>query len=123
MKNIDLMALHKAIEKITEDGNQVFETSLAYRLLKIKSLIREEFDIILQLQRQIWLKYGTEQEDGLISIPKENVEKTKQEINQLYNMEININLPTISLDEIKDFGWSLEIIDGLKEVIKDPGDT
>lgn len=117
LKNEQIVELYEALEKITSDKEQVLSVGLAYKLLRAKQLLKEEAQLIYTLKKQIWLKYGTIDEDKQISIAKEQLQDVVTEISLLYGLEVDIDIPTVKLSELDGLGLNLEEIDGLKYII------
>lgn len=122
MKNSEIMQLYNALQEITQDTSQTYETKLAYKLLKAKAAISDTAEIILDLRRNIWLKYGTKQDDQYV-IPAEKVPEAEKAFQELFEIENEIKLPTIDLDELEGVKWKLETMEGLSPMIKDPGEN
>lgn len=119
LKNEQIVELYEALEKITSDKEQVLSVGLAYKLLRAKQLLKEEAQLIYTLKKQIWLKYGTIDEDKQISIAKEQLQDVVTEISLLYGLEVDIDIPTVKLSELDGLGLNLEEIDGLKYMISE----
>lgn len=119
LKNEQIVELYEALEKITSDKEQVLSVGLAYKLLRAKQLLKEEAQLIYTLKKQIWLKYGTIDEDKQISIAKEQLQDVVTEISLLYGLEVDIDIPTIQLSELDGLELNLEEIDGLKYMISE----
>ena len=117
LKNEQIVELYEALEKITSDKEQVLSVGLAYKLLRAKQLLKEEAQLIYTLKKQIWLKYGTIDEDKQISIAKKQLQDVVTEISLLYGLEVDIDIPTVKLSELDGLGLNLEEIDGLKYII------
>ena len=122
MKNSEIIQLYNTLQEITQDTSQTYDTKLAYKLLKAKAAIKDTAEIVLDLRKQIWLKYGQEENDNIV-IPAEKVPEAEKEFQELFEIENDIKLPTITLDEIEGIKWKLETMEGLSPIIKDPGEN
>lgn len=93
--------------KIAEQAlNKIMGASLpikiAYYLSKTITIIGEELTHLETARRKLIEKYGEKDEKENLRVTDKNFEKFKEEYQQLFKEEVEINIKTIKLSELAD---------------------
>lgn len=111
---------------INEQFNKVFEQSQQYLPAKVNFYIQKNRKRIVDLAQEIEQaktriikNFGEEQEDGKYFIPKELIFEAQSELNDLLNINQEIEVNTISLDEIENLHFTLPQMEALMFMIEE----
>lgn len=84
--------------------NKLLETnvkaSTAYKLSRIATKVSEELKICEETRRNLVMEYGEEDENGTTKVTEENRETFNNEINDLFQNEIELPFEKISIDDL-----------------------
>lgn len=118
MTNKEIIDLYEGLEEISQDKTQIFDINIGYVLAKNKNLLAPYYDAAITSRNRLILKYGSQQEDGSITIPKDKVPIFSQELESFLGMENFVVLEQIQLKEIQNTRLSIQLIGQLLPIIK-----
>lgn len=98
------MKLRKIIEtsnSLSELSNLSIPAIKAFELKKFLKSIDEEVKTFWETRDEVVKKYWTEKEKWVFNVKDEFINDFTKEIDQLLDKEINIEIPQISLQDIK----------------------
>ncbi len=94
------------IKLLVEPLNKVLTFDLpiktSWKLTKISKILSEEVATIEDQRIKLVKKYGEEQEDQNVQVPKENFEDFLTEFNELLSEKQEFDFESISIDELGD---------------------
>lgn len=73
---------------------------LSYRLSKVLKPIAEELQRVEEFRLAKINEFGTQQEDGSVTVNPENIEQFKKEMFDLYEEEITIPMEPVTVDDL-----------------------
>lgn len=86
-----------------QDTNQKLPIKINFYLQKNKTALMELAQGIEASRMEIVRNYGEPTEDGAqYAIPKDKVEEAQKELNDLLSLEQEVNIYTVSMDNISD---------------------
>lgn len=89
-------------ESLGQLVNEKLPIKIAYRVSKLLPILQKEFKEAEDFRLKLINKYGTEGEDGNISVNPENMEQFITELNELYSEEISFEFEPISVEALPD---------------------
>ena len=93
---------------------------LSFYIQKNKQTIIALGEEIEQARNEILMHYGTQTENGDISIPMENVTQVNQEISDLFEIEQEVNILKFSIEKFTDdINFSIEQIEAIMFMIEE----
>lgn len=90
-----------ASEGLKEIADIDFNAATAMKIARIVRVIDQENAEFDKQRGKLFNKYGTQADDGAITVPKENVDVFVDELNELLDVEIELQVTKLS---ISDFG-------------------
>ena len=92
----DVVNVNEVLSKISEKELPV---PVAYKLLKILNLVKNDVDFFYKKRAEIYQNHGNLTGES-IKIPEENLTKFQEDIKALTEIEVDFTLPKIKLDDL-----------------------
>lgn len=93
---LSLAKLKNSEEVLIKLSKSELPVALAYKLAKVMKPISSELVELEDFRKKLVMKYGVQQEDGMITVPPENIEKFVEELNPLLNEEVDLPFEKIN---------------------------
>lgn len=111
---------------INEQFNKVFEQSQQYLPAKVNFYIQKNKKKIAELAQEIEIaraeiikNFGEQKEDQKYYIPQDKIQEAQQELLDLLNIQQEIEIFTISLDDIENLHFTLPQMEALMFMIEE----
>lgn len=88
-------------------------------LARDKAELEKLIQVIEQEQRRIYFKYGTQQADGSVTVPKENIEDLNKDLSTLMEIPIEKSFMKVRLEDFGDENIEFGIIENLMPIIEE----
>lgn len=122
MKVRELIVLNQFIKNLIDrDAEQNIQTVFKFKLLGILKNMEIPITNFEMIRNEKIKEYGTEDENGMVSIPEDNESLMKQfteDINELLESEIHIPIEKLNIDEAFQAGVSADDLVGLYGMIE-----
>lgn len=117
MTNEEIIQIFSGISQLREEKIKL-NVRMSFNIANIYQKLLPQVRLIEDERRKILLEYGIKNEDGTITIPRENIDKANQQINELMNIENIFEIQKIKLEDFGDIDLSYEIIENLTPIIE-----
>lgn len=98
--NVKLGDIVEAAQVIRELTEVRVPAKVAYRISVAADRIMRHAQRAEKVRADMITSYGTKQEDGNYMVPPEKVEEFRDELNALYDEEVELNLVPINVDAL-----------------------
>ena len=114
------------VYSINEQFNKIFEQSQQYLPAKVNFYIQKNKKKIAELAQEIEIaraeiikNFGEQKEDQKYYIPQDKIQEAQQELFDLLNIQQEIEVFTISLDDIENLHFTLPQMEALMFMIEE----
>ena len=114
------------VYSINEQFNKIFENSQQYLPAKVNFYIQKNKKRIAELAQEIEIaraeiikNFGEQKEDQKYYIPQDKIQEAQQELLDLLNIQQEIEVFTISLDDIENLHFTLPQMEALMFMIEE----
>lgn len=122
MKVRELIVLNQFIKNLIDrDAEQNIQTVFKFKLLGILKNMEIPITNFEMIRNEKIKEYGTEDENGMVSIPEENESLMKQfteDLNELLESEVHIPIEKLNIDEVFQAGILADDLVGLYGIIE-----
>lgn len=118
MTNIEILNLFDGLKEL-QDSKVPLNIKTSFILAKNNKIISELANLITDKQFEIYKKYGTSNDDGTITVPKENVPQLQHDVDELMNIDNNIDLTKINLNDLEDVKIEFGTIEKILPMIQE----
>ena len=122
MKLKELMILNQLLKNmIDQDTDRKIQTLFKFKILGILKNMETPIANFEIIRNEKIKEYGTEGEDGTISIPEDNEEIMKQfteDLNVLMESEVEVPMEKLKADEVFNAGVPADYLVGLYGIIE-----
>ncbi|MDE6852975.1 MAG: hypothetical protein K2J67_10935 [Lachnospiraceae bacterium] len=123
MKLKELMVLNHVLKNLIDhDTDRKIQTLFKFKILGILKNMETPIANFEIIRNEKIKEYGTEKEDGTISIPEDNEEIMQQftdDLNDLMESEVEIPLEKLKMEEVFSAGVSADYLVGLYGIIEE----
>ena len=112
------MQVYRGINKINESEMKL-NIKLSYTLAKNLKQLQPIAEAIENEQKKIFLKYGNEQANGEITVPKERAEELLNDLKELLAIDNKVEITKITLSDFDTDVIDFSIINDLIPIIID----
>lgn len=119
LTNNDIYFINEQFNKIFENSQQYLPAKVNFYIQKNKKKIAELAQEIEIARAEIIKNFGEQKEDGKYYIPKEKIQNAQQELLDLLNIQQEIEVFTISLDDIENLHFTLPEMEALMFMIEE----
>ena len=119
LTNDEIYFINKQLNKTFEDSQQYLPAKVNFYIQKNKKRIAELAQEIEIARAEIIKNFGEQKEDQKYYIPKEKIQNAQQELLDLLNIQQEIEVFTISLDDIENLHFTLPQMEALMFMIEE----
>lgn len=122
MKLKELMILNQILKNmIDQDTDRKIQALFKFKILGILKNLESPIANFEVIRNEKIKEYGTEEENGIISIPEDNEEIMKQftdDLNSLMESEVEIPIEKLKVEEVFNAGVPADYLLGLYGIIE-----
>lgn len=119
LTNNDIYFINEQFNKIFEDSQQYLPAKVNFYIQKNKKKIAELAQEIEIARAEIIKNFGEQKEDQKYYIPQDKIQEAQQELLDLLNIQQEIEVFTISLDDIENLHFTLPQMEALMFMIEE----
>ena len=119
LTNDEIYFINKQLNKTFEDSQQYLPAKVNFYIQKNKKRIAELAQEIEIARAEIIKNFGEQKEDQKYYIPQDKIQEAQQELFDLLNIQQEIEVFTISLDDIEDLHFTLPQMEALMFMIEE----
>ena len=119
LTNNDIYFINEQFNKIFEDSQQYLPAKVNFYIQKNKKKIAELAQEIEIARAEIIKNFGEQKEDQKYYIPQDKIQEAQQELFDLLNIQQEIEVFTISLDDIENLHFTLPQMEALMFMIEE----
>ena len=117
--NEEIYFINQQLNKIFEESHQYLPAKVNFYIQKNKKQIMDLAMEIEQARINIIQNFGEHAEENKYFIPDENITLAQKELNDLLNITQEIEVYTISLDDIENLQFTLPQMEALMFMIEE----
>ena len=119
LTNNDIYFINEQFNKIFENSQQYLPAKVNFYIQKNKKRIAELAQEIEIARAEIIKNFGEQKEDQKYYIPQDKIQEAQQELLDLLNIQQEIEIFTISLDDIENLHFTLPEMEALMFMIEE----
>ena len=119
LTNDEIYFINKQLNKTFEDSQQYLPAKVNFYIQKNKKRIAELAQEIEIARAEIIKNFGEQKEDQKYYIPQDKIQEAQQELFNLLNIQQEIEVFTISLDDIENLHFTLPQMEALMFMIEE----
>lgn len=119
LTNDEIYFINKQLNKTFEDSQQYLPAKVNFYIQKNKKRIAELAQEIEIARAEIIKNFGEQKEDQKYYIPQDKIQEAQQELFDLLNIQQEIEVFTISLDDIENLHFTLPQMEALMFMIEE----
>ena len=119
LTNNDIYSINEQLNKVFEDSQQYLPAKVNFYIQKNKKKIAELAQEIEIARAEIIKNFGEQKEDQKYYIPQDKIQEAQQELFDLLNIQQEIEVFTISLDDIENLHFTLPQMEALMFMIEE----
>lgn len=119
LTNNDIYFINEQFNKIFEQSQQYLPAKVNFYIQKNKKKIAELAQEIEIARAEIIKNFGEQKEDQKYYIPQDKIQEAQQELLDLLNIQQEIEIFTISLDDIENLHFTLPQMEALMFMIEE----
>ena len=119
LTNDEIYFINKQLNKTFEDSQQYLPAKVNFYIQKNKKRIAELAQEIEIARAEIIKNFGEQKEDQKYYIPQDKIQEAQQELFDLLNIQQEIEVFTISLDDIENLHFTLPQMEALMFMIQE----
>ena len=119
LTNNDIYFINEQFNKIFENSQQYLPAKVNFYIQKNKKKIAELAQEIEIARAEIIKNFGEQKEDQKYYIPQDKIQEAQQELFDLLNIQQEIEVFTISLDDIENLHFTLPQMEALMFMIEE----
>lgn len=119
LTNDEIYFINKQLNKTFEDSQQYLPAKVNFYIQKNKKRIAELAQEIEIARAEIIKNFGEQKEDQKYYIPQDKIQEAQQELLDLLNIQQEIEVFTISLDDIENLHFTLPQMEALMFMIEE----
>ena len=119
LTNDEIYFINKQLNKTFEDSQQYLPAKVNFYIQKNKKKIAELAQEIEIARAEIIKNFGEQKEDQKYYIPQDKIQEAQQELLDLLNIQQEIEVFTISLDDIENLHFTLPQMEALMFMIEE----
>ena len=119
LTNNDIYFINEQFNKIFENSQQYLPAKVNFYIQKNKKKIAELAQEIEIARAEIIKNFGEQKEDQKYYIPQDKIQEAQQELLDLLNIQQEIEVFTISLDDIENLHFTLPQMEALMFMIEE----
>lgn len=119
LTNDEIYFINKQLNKTFEDSQQYLPAKVNFYIQKNKKRIADLAQEIEIARAEIIKNFGEQKEDQKYYIPQDKIQEAQQELLDLLNIQQEIEVFTISLDDIENLHFTLPQMEALMFMIEE----
>ena len=119
LTNNEIYFINKQLNKTFEDSQQYLPAKVNFYIQKNKKRIAELAQEIEIARAEIIKNFGEQKEDQKYYIPQDKIQEAQQELFDLLNIQQEIEVFTISLNDIENLHFTLPQMEALMFMIEE----
>lgn len=119
LTNDEIYFINKQLNKTFENSQQYLPAKVNFYIQKNKKKIAELAQEIEIARAEIIKNFGEQKEDQKYYIPQDKIQEAQQELLDLLNIQQEIEVFTISLDDIENLHFTLPQMEALMFMIEE----
>ena len=119
LTNNDIYFINEQFNKIFENSQQYLPAKVNFYIQKNKKKIAELAQEIEIARAEIIKNFGEQKEDQKYYIPQDKIQEAQQELLDLLNIQQEIEVFTISLNDIENLQFTLPQMEALMFMIEE----
>ena len=119
LTNDEIYFINKQLNKTFEDSQQYLPAKVNFYIQKNKKKIAELAQEIEIARAEIIKNFGEQKEDQKYYIPQDKIQEAQQELLDLLNIQQEIEVFTISLNDIENLQFTLPQMEALMFMIEE----
>ena len=119
LTNNDIYSINEQLNKVFEDSQQYLPEKVNFYIQKNKKKIAELAQEIEIARAEIIKNFGEQKEDQKYYIPQDKIQEAQQELFDLLNIQQEIEVFTISLDDIENLHFTFPQMEALMFMIEE----
>ena len=119
LTNNEVYSINEQFNKIFEQSQQYLPAKVNFYIQKNKKRIAELAQAIEIARAEIIKNFGEQKEDQKYYIPQDKIQEAQQELLDLLNIQQEIEVFTISLDDIENLHFTLPQMEALMFMIEE----
>lgn len=119
LTNDEIYFINKQLNKAFENSQQYLPAKANFYIQKNKKRIAELAQEIEIARAEIIKNFGEQREDQKYYIPQDKIQEAQQELLDLLNIQQEIEVFTISLDDIENLHFTLPQMEALMFMIEE----
>ena len=119
LTNDEIYFINKQLNKTFADSQQYLPAKVNFYIQKNKKKIAELAQEIEMARAEIIKNFGEQKEDQKYYIPQDKIQEAQQELFDLLNIQQEIEVFTISLDDIENLHFTLPQMEALMFMIEE----
>ena len=119
LTNDEIYFINKQLNKTFEDSQQYLPAKVNFYIQKNKKRIAELAQEIEIARAEIIKNFGEQKEDQKYYIPQDKIQEAQQELFDLLNIQQEIEVFTISLNDIENLHFTLPEMEALMFMIEE----
>jgi hypothetical protein len=96
---LTLIQIHNAFEKMQEFSKKELPFKISYNVCRNLQKLEPEYQLIMEIKRKVFTKYGKE-ENGLLTVSPDKIVEATKELNELLIGDTEIDIRTIKMSEL-----------------------
>lgn len=122
MTNKDILSCFEGLQKLRQAADRRLPARTSFAIVRNIKTLQPIVDDFRESYQELLDKYGDPIENDQYQIKTENLQDFNDELNNLYNLDISLDIVKIKFSDIEDLDFSLEETEALYFMIED-GET
>ena len=119
LTNEEIYLINQKLNNSFEQFNQYLPATINFYIQKNKKIIADLASVIEEARNTIILEFGSPDEEGKVTIPKDKIQEANKELIDLFSIKQEINIELISLKDIENYSFTLPQMEALMFMIED----
>lgn len=122
MTNKDILSCFEGLQKLRQAADRRLPARTSFAIVRNIKTLQPIVDDFRESYQELLDKYGDPIENDQYQIKTEHLQDFNDELNNLYNLDISLDIVKIKFSDIEDLDFSLEETEALYFMIED-GET
>ena len=122
LTNQEIVNIYEGIQKLRETQVDALPVKVGFSLIKDMNILQPLYSAVITTRDEVALRYG-ENDNGVVHIPDEFLEKVNTELQELGSLESEVDISYIPLAAISNLSFPLDIIYSIYPIIEENGET
>ena len=122
MTNKDILSCFEGLQKLRQAADRRLPARTSFAIVRNIKTLQPIVDDFRDSYQELLDKYAEPIENDQYKVKAENIQVFNDELNSLYNLDVNLEIVKIKFSDIEDLDFSLEETEALYFMIED-GET